>query len=55
MTNRFKILLLGGSGKLGQKIIQSGFFPNLYSPTRDLCDLNKKESIDIIIKIYLDL
>ncbi len=49
MSNEFRTLLLGGSGKLGQKIIESGFFPNLYSPDRDLCDLNNKLSIDNLV------
>ena len=52
MQKEFKILLLGGSGKLGQKIIQSGFFHNLFSPDRDLCDLNNKQSIDDLLLNY---
>ena len=49
MHKKFRILLLGGSGKLGQKIIESGFFHNLYSPGRELCDLNNKQSIDDLL------
>ena len=49
MNKEFKILLLGGSGKLGKKIIESGFFHNLWSPDRDLCDLNNKQSIDDLL------
>jgi len=49
MHKEFRILLLGGSGKLGQKIIQSGVFHNLFSPGRDLCDLKNKQSIDDLL------
>ncbi len=49
MNKEFKILLIGGSGKLGKKIIESGFFHDLYSPGRDLCDLNNKQSIDDLL------
>jgi len=49
MNKEFRTLLLGGSGKLGQKIIESGIFPNLYSPNRDICDLNNKQSIEHLI------
>ena len=45
MQKEFKILLLGGSGKLGQKIIESCFFYNLYSLVRDLCDLRNKQTV----------
>ena len=49
MHKEFRVLLLGGSGKLGQKIIDSGVFQNLYYPGRDLCDLNNKKSIDDLL------
>ena len=49
MKKEFRILLLGGTGKLGQKIIESGFFHNLFSPGRNLCDLKNKQSIDDLL------
>lgn len=52
MNKEFKVLLLGGTGKLGKKIIESGFLYNLFSPSRDLCDLNNKKSIDELLLNY---
>ena len=49
MHKEFRILLLGGSGKLGQKIIESGVLHNLFSPGRDLFDLKNKQSIDDLL------
>ena len=46
MYKGFKNLLLGGSAKLGQKIIESCFFYNLYSLVRDLCDLRNKQTVE---------
>lgn len=38
-------LLTGSSGKLGQAIINSGYFSNLLAPTRDILDITKINSI----------
>ena len=47
-----RILLLGGSGKLGKEIIQSKLFEQIYFPTKEICDLENKESIDSILNEY---
>ena len=39
------ILLTGSSGKLGQTIINSNYFPSLLSPSRDILDITKPETI----------
>ena len=46
MHKGFKNFLFGGSGKLGQKIIESCFFYSLHSLVRDLCDLSNKQSVE---------
>ncbi|MBW2977061.1 sugar nucleotide-binding protein [Candidatus Woesearchaeota archaeon] len=40
-----KILLTGGSGKLGQAILNSGHFPSLLSPPLETLDITKPETI----------
>ena len=40
-----RILLTGGSGKLGQTIRNSGLFPSLLAPSREALDLRKPASI----------
>ena len=47
-----KILLLGGSGKLGEEIIKSKLFEQIYSPTKEICNLENKESIDSLLNEY---
>lgn len=41
-----KILLTGGSGKLGQAIIRSGYFPPLLMPSRKVLDVTKPKTIE---------
>ena len=52
MKQQNRILLLGGSGKLGKEIIQSNLFEQIYFPTKEICDLENKESIDSILNQY---
>ena len=40
------ILLTGGSGKLGQAIINSGHFPRLLAPSRQVLDVTKPDTIE---------
>lgn len=45
--NKYKnILLTGGTGQLGQAIKNSGFFPSLLTPTRQILDITKPETIE---------
>ena len=44
-----KILLLGGTGKLGKEIIKSRLFDQIYFPSKKICNLLDKESIKIIL------
>ena len=54
MTNN--ILLLGGSGTLGSKIIKSKFFSNLKYPKKKMLNiLNKKQIENYLIKKNIDL
>ena len=54
MTNN--ILLLGGSGTLGSKIIKSKFFPNLEYPKKKMLNiLNKKQIENYLVKKKIDL
>ena len=54
MTNN--ILLLGGSGTLGSKIIKSKFFPNLKYPKKKMLNiLNKKQIENYLVKKKIDL
>jgi len=39
------VLLTGSSGKLGQAIIKSGYFPSLLTPSKEVLDITRKESI----------
>ena len=41
-----KILLTGATGKLGRAIIDSGQFPELLTPPRDVLDITEPESIE---------
>ena len=51
-----KILLLGGSGTLGSKIIKSNFFTNLKSPPKKKLNiLNKTEIENFLIKHEINL
>ena len=43
------ILLIGGTGNLGSKILSSNFFNNIYAPKRKEFDLLKRKSIYKII------
>lgn len=43
--NPKKILLTGGSGKLGKAIIQSELFTLLLAPSRDILDLTRPQTI----------
>ena len=45
-----KILLTGGSGKLGTHIINSKLFPNLMYPSENVLDITKPYSIEEIFK-----
>lgn len=50
------ILLLGGSGTLGSKIIKSKFFPNLKYPSKKKLNiLDKKKVKNFLIKNEIDL
>jgi len=40
-----KILLTGGSGKLGKAILKSGIFQNILTPTHNKLDISNRESI----------
>lgn len=40
-----KILLTGGSGKLGQAIINSGLFPKLLNPYKNIFDITRPETM----------
>ena len=40
-----KILLTGSSGRLGQVILNSGYFPNLLAPARQVLDITKPNTI----------
>jgi len=54
LTNN--ILLLGGSGTLGSKIIKSKFFPNLEYPKKKMLNiLNKKQIENYLVKKKIDL
>ncbi len=46
-NNKYKsILLTGGTGQLGQAIKNSGFFPSLLTPSRQVFDITKPETIE---------
>ncbi len=47
-----RILLLGSSGKLGQAIIESNRFKELYSPEKEECDLTDAQSINRTLNKY---
>ena len=49
MKKPHKVLLLGGSGKLGKEIIKSRLFDQIYFPSKKECDLQDKESIKILL------
>ena len=50
------VLLLGGSGTLGSKIIKSKFFPNLKYPKKKILNiLNKKQIENYLIKKKINL
>ena len=50
------VLLLGGSGTLGSKIIKSKFFPNLKYPKKKIFNiLNKKKIKNYLIKKKINL
>ncbi len=44
-----RILLLGGTGKLGKEIIKSKLFDQIYFPDKKKCNLEDKESIKIVL------
>ena len=44
------ILLIGGSGNLGSKILNSNFFKKIYSPKKKELDLLNRNSISKTIK-----
>ena len=48
MKNR-KILLIGGTGNLGSKIIKSNIFNNLIAPKRQELDLLNPKKIEKIL------
>lgn len=41
-----KILLTGGSGRLGRAIIKSGYFPHISAPSHQTLDITRTESIE---------
>lgn len=41
-----KMLLTGGTGKLGQAIISSGYFPSLVAPLREEMDITKPQAVE---------
>ena len=45
-----KILLIGGSGTLGQKIVKSNYFKNLDYPNKKKLNISKKNNIRKILK-----
>jgi len=50
------VLLLGGTGTLGSKIIKSKFFPNLKHPKKKILNiLNKKQIENFLIKKKINL
>ena len=44
-----RVLLLGGTGKLGKEIIKSRLFDQIYFPSKKICNLKDKESIKILL------
>ena len=44
------ILLIGGSGKLGQAIIKSDILPSVLAPSRNILDITKPETIGRFFK-----
>ena len=46
MGNNKNILLTGGSGNLGSKIIKSNLFDSIISPSKKLLNISNSESID---------
>ena len=40
-----RVLLTGGTGKLGQAIVSSGVFPSLLAPTREEMDITDQQSV----------
>ena len=53
---KLKILLLGGSGNLGSKIIKSNFFTNLKSPSKRKLNILDKTGIEkFLIKHEINL
>ena len=50
-----KILLIGGSGKLGSSILKSKLFKNITAPSKKKLNILKKKSIRKILKQNFDL
>ena len=50
MKKNKKILLIGGSGSLGTAIVRSGYFKNLYFPSKKKLNILNKKSIRKILK-----
>ena len=49
MKQANRILLLGGTGKLGKEIIKSKLFDQIYFPNKKICNLQDKESIKMLL------
>ena len=50
-----KVLLIGGSGKLGSSVLKSKLFKNITAPSKKKLNLLKKKSIRKILKQKFDL